>query len=98
MYVFLLLLFSTLFAENVPMTKQAICGSWKSPITAEGLATGAIQFSEVHFQHGTVYWLERRPTEKGRTALMSWSEENGEKELLTKEPIAKPLLRRGFVM
>ena len=73
-----------MFAEGSPM-KTAPCGSWKSPVTAESIASGAIQFSEVHLSQGTVYWLERRPVEKGRTALMSWSESAGEKELLPKE-------------
>jgi dipeptidyl aminopeptidase/acylaminoacyl peptidase len=74
----------TFFAEAAPMN-TAPYGSWTSPITAEAIASGAIQFSEIHLSHGTVYWLERRPTEKGRTALMSWSEEEGERELLPKE-------------
>ena len=65
--------------------KQAPCGSWESPISAESIASGAVQFSEIHLNDNTIYWLERRPMEKGRTALMSWSAANGEKELLPKE-------------
>ena len=65
--------------------KAAQCGSWISPITAESIASGAVQFSEIHLHKNTIYWLERRPMEKGRTALMAWSEANGEKEILPKE-------------
>src|SRR5579871_5793540 len=72
------------FAEAAPM-KAAQCGSWISPITAESIASGAVQFSEIHLHNNTIYWLERRPMEKGRTALMAWSEANGEKEILPKE-------------
>jgi len=72
------------FAEDIPM-KHAPCGSWKSPITAESIASAAIHFSEVRISDGVVYWLERRPLEQGRTALMAWSEEDGEREVLPRE-------------
>lgn len=65
--------------------KTAPCGSWESPITAEMAASGTLQFSEIHLHQGKVYWLERRPQEKGRTTLLSWSKSEGEKELLPKE-------------
>jgi dipeptidyl aminopeptidase/acylaminoacyl peptidase len=45
-------------------------GSWRSPISPE-LAAGAISEPEdVFISDGVVYWVERRPQEAGRLALM----------------------------
>lgn len=61
--------------------KIANYGSWRSPITAKMVAEKTIFFSEINLVNGTVYWLELRPWQKGRVALMSWSK-SGKKELL----------------
>ncbi len=65
--------------------KAAPYGSWKSPITAERVASGTLRFSEVKICDEKVYWIERRPSEQGRCTLMCWSAKEGEKELLPKE-------------
>jgi hypothetical protein len=65
--------------------KAAPYGSWKSPITAERVASGTLRFSEVKICGEKVYWIERRPSEQGRCTLMCWSAKEGEKELLPKE-------------
>ncbi len=60
-------------------------GSWPSPITAHTVAADAIQFNDIQIAEETLFWLEGRPVEGGRNALMSWNERQGEKELLPKE-------------
>jgi hypothetical protein len=45
-------------------------GSWKSPITSALLTSSGIGFSELRFSNGNVYWLESRPEEAGRVAIV----------------------------
>ncbi len=44
-----------------------------SPITAELLVAGAVGISEVHTDDNDVYWVESRPSEGGRSAVVRWS-------------------------
>ena len=64
--------------------KAAPCGSWPSPISAKLEGDNYLRLSEAKLSNGVVYWLEGRPKEGGRVALMSWTKEGGEKELLPK--------------
>lgn len=48
------------------------CGSWPSPVTVDLVAGKALALSEVLADDCAVYWLERRPAEKGRTVLRRW--------------------------
>ena len=52
------------------MTITAPFGSWESPINAADTIAGIVRFSEVQYDHGTLYWLEGRPSEGGRNALV----------------------------
>jgi dipeptidyl aminopeptidase/acylaminoacyl peptidase len=45
-------------------------GTWPSPLTAPLLAGGSIGFSELSVDGDDVYWLESRPAEQGRRALV----------------------------
>ena len=45
-------------------------GSWASPITAAEIASGAIGLSEVQRDGDTIYWLEMRPAEGGRSVVV----------------------------
>ncbi len=45
-------------------------GSWKSPITSDMLVSETVKLSEPRFDSGNLYWLESRPSEKGRTAIV----------------------------
>ena len=77
---------TALFAvENVQPTtivQEAPYGSWPSPITAEAATRGMVIFSEVQMVAEKLYWLEGRPEEDGRVALVSWSLLEGERDLL----------------
>ena len=45
-------------------------GSWRSPITAELLATAGVSLSYPQPVGDTLYWLEGRPLEKGRYVIV----------------------------
>ena len=51
----------------------AAYGSWKSPISSALLTSSGIAFSEVRFSNGDLYWLESRPDEGGRVAIVRCS-------------------------
>lgn len=57
--------------EN-PLTRRQIApyGAWKSPITADSISGGSIGFAQVELDGEDVYWLEQRPAEAGRVAIM----------------------------
>src|SRR5215831_17584988 len=52
------------------MTTTAASGSWKSPITSALLTSAGISFSDLQFSDGNLYWLESRPDEAGRVAIV----------------------------
>ncbi|MDE0885729.1 MAG: prolyl oligopeptidase family serine peptidase [Myxococcota bacterium] len=49
-------------------------GTWASPIRAESLAEAGLRISQTRIRGRSVYWLEGRPTEKGRQQLMCVSD------------------------
>ena len=51
----------------------AAFGSWKSPITSALLTSSGIGFSDLKFSAGKLYWLESRPDEAGRVAVVRYS-------------------------
>ncbi|MFV8783704.1 S9 family peptidase [Microbulbifer sp. SA54] len=57
-------------------------GSWNSQISADLLTSGNVRLSESRLYHGRAYWLESRPAEKGRSALVEYSSEHGKRDLL----------------
>ena len=46
-------------------------GAWPSPITADLAAARFVSFSDLKFSNGRHYWLEQRPGEGGRSALVA---------------------------
>ena len=61
------------------MTKKiAPFGSWLSPITADAIVAKSIRFGEVRTDGNTIYWLEDRPTEKGRGVVVRKAENDAE--------------------
>lgn len=45
-------------------------GSWKSPITANLIARGAVRLMQVVLDGEDIYWLESRPAEAGRYVIV----------------------------
>ncbi|MBW1981307.1 MAG: S9 family peptidase [Deltaproteobacteria bacterium] len=52
--------------------KVAPYGSWRSPISAEKVARGAVKLGQVALDGQDVYWTESRPAEGGRSVIMRW--------------------------
>jgi dipeptidyl aminopeptidase/acylaminoacyl peptidase len=53
--------------------KTAPYGTWASPLSASAVAAGSLRLGAVQLDRGNVYWLEGRPQERGRSALLRWS-------------------------
>ncbi|HWQ13756.1 MAG TPA: S9 family peptidase [Roseiflexaceae bacterium] len=45
-------------------------GAWRSPITAEMIAAGAVRLGQVQLDGADIYWAEGRPTEGGRVVVV----------------------------
>ncbi|MCL4266478.1 MAG: S9 family peptidase [Anaerolineae bacterium] len=52
-------------------------GSWKSPITSDLIVAGSIGLGEIQLDGEAIYWLEMRPSENGRSALVKWTPDGG---------------------
>src|SRR5262249_42889431 len=65
------------FAEENKMEKQeqqskvkAPYGSWKSPITSDLIVAGTVGLGQIALDVDDIYWIEMRPTEKGRSVIV----------------------------
>ncbi len=57
-------------------------GSWKSAIDADLLVQGSVRLSEASLVDGRAYWLESRPTEKGRSVLVQFCPKQGRRDVI----------------
>ncbi|MFL5766947.1 MAG: S9 family peptidase [Actinomycetota bacterium] len=57
------------------MTEIAPYGSWRSPLSAAEVAEAGSPIADVQFSGRSVFWLQRRPKEGGRTVLMRHDED-----------------------
>ena len=48
-------------------------GSWKSPITSDLIVQGSVGLSQCTFDNEDIYWVELRPRESGRNAIVKWN-------------------------
>ena len=60
-------------------------GSWKSPITSDLIVAGTVRLGRVTLDDNDVYWLEGRPTERGRSVLVR-QRADGTREDVTPAP------------
>lgn len=60
----------------------ATYGGWKSPISASSLTAQTVRISEPRFDGDNIYWLESRPNEKGRNALVRLTPAGEREDLL----------------
>jgi dipeptidyl aminopeptidase/acylaminoacyl peptidase len=72
--------------------KIAPYGAWSSPIDAETSIASGVGLSTPVVDYDNIYWLESRPAEKGRIAIMRRSADGTETEL-----IAAPFSARSRV-
>ncbi len=62
-------------AKPNTVKQTAPFGSWKSPISADLLSAASVALSEIHADGEDIYWLESRPQEKGRSAIVRYGRE-----------------------
>src|SRR5438093_12702803 len=52
------------------MAQPAPYGSWKSPISANLVATSSVTFGQIVTDGAEIYWIEQRPAEGGRHVVV----------------------------
>jgi len=57
------------------------CGTWPSPFTADVVAGKVARPAELRVDGASVWWLESRPDEQGRSTLLHWQGGQGVAEL-----------------
>lgn len=74
------------FALEIPvMPAVAPYGSWKSSITTDLIASGAVDLGQIALDGDDVYWVEMRPSEGGRMVIVRHTAD-GETIDVTPEP------------
>lgn len=68
------------------MKKTASYGSWSSVISAEMIAGESIRLGDIAVDGSDIYWVERRPAEKGRHTVMRRNTAGEDREM-TPAPI-----------
>ena len=54
-----------------PTSKQpAPCGTWESPLTPDAMTKNMVGLGDISADGDTLYWLESRPEEQGRSVLV----------------------------
>jgi hypothetical protein len=66
------------------MPEAAPYGGWRSPVTAASIAAGGVSLSLVDIVDDDVYWLEGKPLEAGRVALVRQTADGSRSELTPK--------------
>lgn len=56
--------------RHITMKKEALCGTWVSPVTPAAVTAGTVGLGGLSADGDTLYWLEARPQEAGRNALV----------------------------
>ena len=64
------------------MKTRAPYGSWVSPVSAAEIAKGGVTMASIFVDQGQLCWAERRPTEKGRTVLVTLDDEGHKLDLV----------------
>ncbi len=54
----------------MPDKRVAPYGSWKSPFSADVVASGAVQFGQIVLDGDIPYWIEERAPEEGRNVIV----------------------------
>ena len=70
---------------NTPQV--AAFGSWKSPITSDLIVSKTIGVGDIAIDRQNIYWLEKRPQEKGRSLIVGHFSD-GSTQDITPEPFS----------
>ncbi|WP_019506979.1 S9 family peptidase [Pleurocapsa sp. PCC 7319] len=68
-------------------SQVAAYGSWKSPITSNLIVSKTIGIGSIVVNGDDIYWLEKRPQEKGRNLIVRYSKQRGIKSI-TPSPLS----------
>ena len=68
MFKFIVILFLSFYLEA---SMEKPYGTWESPISAELVTKGAKRFGSIHIDEDQIYWDEMRPSEQGRSVIVS---------------------------
>ena len=49
-------------------------GSWKSPINSDLIVSESISLTQTAFDQNDIYWVELRPSERGRMVIVKWAD------------------------
>jgi dipeptidyl aminopeptidase/acylaminoacyl peptidase len=71
----------------VSKKSKARFGAWTSPLSAEAVAEGSVRLGGLALDGDDVYWLESRPAEQGRLALLR-KQEHGTVEEVVPAPFS----------
>jgi hypothetical protein len=64
------------------MSTTAPYGSWESPVGAADTVANIVRFSDLQYDQGALYWIESRPSEGGRSALVRRDEDGAIEDVL----------------
>lgn len=67
----------------------AAYGTWQSPISADLIVQGALGLTSVSIDGDDIYWIEMRPAERGRYAIVRRNPSGIEEEILPAEMSAR---------
>lgn len=67
-------------------------GSWRSPITPDQIVAGIVRLGGIEIDGDNLYWIEGRPSEKGRNVILRRTPGGGKKELIPAEMNARSLV------
>jgi dipeptidyl aminopeptidase/acylaminoacyl peptidase len=65
-------------------TTMASYGSWRSPISSDLIVSDTIGLGAVKFDGNNIYWLENRPSEGGRSVIVSLKEDSTTEDITPK--------------
>ena len=68
-------------------TSPAAFGSWKSPITSDLIVSQTIGVGNIAIDRHNIYWLEKRPQEKGRSSIVGHFSDDVTRDI-TPEPFS----------
>jgi len=62
--------------------KPAVGGSWVSPLTTERIVSSSVSLSEPKIDGEAIYWLESRPLESGRQAIVRYGADGDNEDVI----------------
>ena len=72
--------------------RVAAYGAWESPVATEMLTAGALRFVEIDTDGEDIFWVESRPDERGRYAVMRRPADGETAEITSAEYSARTLV------